>query len=257
MIKKFKNRKVLALVLAASLVLVPVTARAGVADIITFLTTITNTLKDGVGQVLNGIESIHTRIRDFQQRVLWPLTLIDQTKRLIGQMRGQLGGLAGQIHSIETSSATLLNPSQLESLLRSRNAGAINQVQPLFDRLYNGIPGVNDAPEPDRNLMDAGDAVAVGSLKTATVSDQASEQLLKVADGLEQQTPAAAPGSAPLLTVQAQVASLQGQVMLQRMLAAELRQEAIRLAQDNILRKRSAAAVRNLHNQMDQILTRP
>lgn len=257
MIKSFKNRKILALVLAASLTLIPVTARAGVADIITFLNTITNTLKDGVGQVLNGIESIHTRIRDFQQRVLWPLTLIDQTKRLIGQMRVQLGGLAGQIHSIETNSATLVNPSQLESLLRSRNAGAINQVQITFNRLYNTIPGANDAREPDRNVMDAADAVAVGSLKTAIVSDQASEQLLKVADGLEQQTVTAAPGSSPLLTVQAQVASLQSQAMLQRMLAAQLRQEATSLAQGNVFRKRSAAAVRNLHDQMDQILTRP
>jgi len=34
--KRFKNRKILALVLAASLVLAPMTARAGVADIITF-----------------------------------------------------------------------------------------------------------------------------------------------------------------------------------------------------------------------------
>src|SRR5437660_9130683 len=116
--KKFKNRKVLALVLAASLVLIPLRAQAGVGDIITFLTTITSTLKDGVGQVLNGIQSIHTRIREFQQRVLWSLTLIDQTKRLIGQMRGQLGGLAGQIHSIDMNSATLLTPAQLESLLR-------------------------------------------------------------------------------------------------------------------------------------------
>ena len=183
--KKFENRKVLALVLAASLVLIPLRAQAGVGDIITFLTTITNTLKDGVGQALNGIESIHTRIRDFQQRVLWPLTLIDQTKRLIGQMRGQLGGLAGQIHSIETNSATLIDPAQLESLLSSRKAGAINQVQLTFNRLYNTIPGANDAAEPDRYVMDTGNAMAVGSLKTAIVSDQASEQLLKVADGLE------------------------------------------------------------------------
>src|SRR5437762_1070303 len=162
--KKFENRKVLALVLGASLVLIPLRAQAGVGDIITFLTTITNTLKDGVGQVLNGIESIHNRIRDFRQRVLWPLNLIDQTKRFIGQMRGQLGGLAGQIHSIETNSATLIDPAQLESLLRSRKAGAIQQVQLAFNRLYNTIPGANDAREPDRNVMDAGDSVAMGSL---------------------------------------------------------------------------------------------
>ena len=66
--------------------------------------------------------------------------------------------------------------------------------------------------------------------------------MLSVADGLEQQAAAAAPGSAPMLTAQAQVANLQNQAMLQRMLAAELRQEATRLAHSNALRKRSAEA---------------
>jgi len=43
-------------------------------------------------------------------------------------------------------------------------------------------------------------AFALGALKTAAISDTASQQLLTVADGLEQQAAASAPGSAPSMT---------------------------------------------------------
>jgi hypothetical protein len=105
--------------------------------------------------------------------------------------------------------------------------------------------------------MDVDDSMAMGSLKTTVMSDQASEQMLRAADSLEQQSAVTAPGVAPLLTAQAQVANLQGQAFLQRMLAAELRQEAARLAHDNALVKRSAEANRDLRDHMRQILSRP
>jgi hypothetical protein len=104
--------------------------------------------------------------------------------------------------------------------------------------------------------MDVDDALALGALKTTTISDQASQRMLNVADGLEQQAALSAPGSASILTAQAQAANLQSQAMLQRMLAAELRQEAARLAHANALRKQSADANRTLRNNLQQILSR-
>jgi hypothetical protein len=45
--------------------------------------------------------------------------------------------------------------------------------------------------------------------------------------------------------------------MLQKMLAAELRQEAARLAHSNALRKQSVDATNDLRKRMQQILSRP
>ena len=98
--------------------------------------------------------------------------------------------------------------------------------------------------------------MATGSLKTALASDQITEQMLGVADQLEQQAGTASPGSAPLLTAQASIANLQNQAFLQRMLAAELRQEAARVAHDNAVLKRSAESTRSLRNGVQQILNR-
>jgi hypothetical protein len=244
---RFSGKRTLALCLICLMVLMPMAANAGVADIITLLTTITGTLRNGIGQVLSGIQSINTTVRNFEQQVVWPVTLINQTKAT---------SLAGQIHSIPTNSASLVNPKQLEALLRSRQSGNLGQISASYTQVYQALPQANQATAPQRNLMDVDDALALGALKTATASDQASQQMLNVADGLEQQAALSAPGSASILTAQAQAANLQNQAMLQRMLAAELRQEAARLAHANALRKQSAEANRTLRNNLQQILSR-
>jgi hypothetical protein len=253
---RFFKTKTTALCLVVLVVLMPMAANAGVQDIISLLTTITSTLQNGVGSVLSGIQSINTTVGNFEQQVVWPLTLINQTRAEISQVRAQFTSLASQIQSIPTNSATLVNPSHLEQLLRSQRAGNLGQISASYMQVYQALPQANQATVTQRNLMDVDDAFALGALKTATASDQASQQMLNVADGLEQQAAVSAPGSASILTAQAQAASLQNQAMLQKLLAAELRQEAARLAHANALRKQSADANRDLRNNMLQILSR-
>jgi hypothetical protein len=254
--KRFSGKRILALWLVCLLVLMPVAANAGVQDIISLLTTITSTLQNGVGQVLSGIQSINTTVRNFEQQVVWPITLINQTRAEVSQVRAQFSSLASQIQSIPTNSASLFNPSQLETLLRSQRASNLGQISTSYTQVYQALPQPNEAMPTQRNLMDMDDAFALGALKTATASDQASQQMLSVADGLEQQAAVSAPGSASILTAQAQAANLQNQAMLQKLLAAELRQEAARLAHANTLRKQSAGANKDLRNNLQQILSR-
>jgi hypothetical protein len=96
-----------ALCLISVMLLMPVAADAGVADIITLLNTIIGTLQNSVGEVLSGIQTINTTARNFEQQVVWPVTLINQTKAEVAQVRSQFTSLAGQIQSIPTNSANL------------------------------------------------------------------------------------------------------------------------------------------------------
>jgi hypothetical protein len=253
---RFLKKRILVFSVIALLVLTPVAANAGVQDILTLLTTITDTLQHGIGDVLGGIQSIHTAIRDFEQQVVWPVALINQARNEVLQVRAQFTSLAGQIESIPTNSATLVNPKQLETLLRSQQSANLGQMSASYTQVYQALPQANQTTTTQRNLMDVDDAMALGALKTATASDQASQQMLTVANGLEQQAAVSAPGSASVLTAQAQAANLQSQAMLQRMLASELRQEAARLAHANALRKQSADANRTLRSNFQQILSR-
>jgi hypothetical protein len=238
------------------MLLMPLAANAGIADILTLLNTITSTLENSIGAVLSGIQSLNATVRNFEEQVVWPVTLINQARAEVSQVRAQFTSLAGQIHSIPTNSATLVSPSHLEALLRSQQSRSLGQISASYVQVYQALPQANQATATQRTLMDVDDALALGALKTSTASDQASQQMLGVAEGIEQQAAEAAPGSAPLLTAQAQVANLENQAMLQRMLAAELRQEAATLAHANAMRKQSADANRTLRNNLQQILSR-
>jgi len=250
------KRRVLVLFVAGLLVSVPVAANAGITDIITLLTTITSTLQNAIGTVLSGIQSIRTTITQFEQEVVWPVALINQTKNEVAQVRSQFSTLAGQIENLPTSSATLINPKRLETLLRSQQTGNLRQINASYTQVFQALPPADQATATQRNLIDVDDAMALGALKTATASDQGSQQMLSVADSLEQEAATSAPGSAPIVTAQASAANLQNQAMLQRLLAVELRQEAARLAHANALRKQSAEANRQLRNNLLQVLSR-
>lgn len=251
------QKKIFSLLLLLGLLLVPFTARAQVTDIITLLSTIANTLQSAVGQVVAEIETVTGDIRQFQQQLVWPLALIDQTRQFVSQVRGQLGTLSGQIHSLSVSSASLAGPKQFETVLRSGQSSIVPQLQPNFVKVFGQVPGAADANVTERNLADVDDAVSQESLKSAVISDQSTEQMLAAANAMEQETAAAAPGSAPILAGQAEVANLESQALLQKLLAAELRQEAIRIAHENMLRKQSAVATKDLNNHLQQILNRP
>ena len=255
MIDKLSKKQALIVSLVLSLVLAPV-ARAGVSDIISLLNTITSTIRNGIGVALNGIQTIQNAERQLQQQVLWPVTVINQTKASVSQVRAQFTSLAQQVHSLATNSATLANPKQLELLLRGERTSNLGQVGGAFMNVYQPLPPAGDASPSTRNVMDVDDALATGSLKSAVISDQASEQLLGVADSIEQQTAASAPGSAPILTTQALAANLQSQAFLQRMLAAQLREEAAKLAHTNMLIKESSAATKDLNKSVQQILSK-
>jgi len=87
-------------------------------------------------------------------------------------------------------------------------------------------------------MMDMDDALGQENLKTTLIADQGADTILNTANQMESQVAVTTPGSNPYLSAQAQVANLRCQAYMQKMLAAELRQEAGRLAHDNALLKR-------------------
>jgi hypothetical protein len=238
-------------------VVAPVTARAGVTDIISLLNTIGSTIQSAIGQVLAEIQVLDASRRQLEQQLIWPLALINQTKSFVSRIRAQLGTGSTQIHSLKVNSATLLSPKQLETVLRSGQSASLPQLPPVFVRVFAELPAAKDAGTNERNLIDLDDAVAQEAFKTAIISDQSSEQMLRVADAVEQHTAAGAAGTASMMAGQAEIANLQSQALFQKLLAAELRQEAVRLAHSNTLLKQSAVATRDLSNHLQQILTRP
>ena len=55
---------------------------------------------------------------------------------------------AGRIQSLQVASATLPNPKQFESLLRSGQSSNASTMQVSFNRLYGSVPAPTDASLP-------------------------------------------------------------------------------------------------------------
>ena len=241
-----------------ALCLIPSTARAtGLGDIISLVKTITSTSQGAIGGALNESQNLDSVLTNFRQQTIWPLTAINRAKAFVTSTRGQYGPVMFGIVTIRNNSATLVPPSQLESLFRRGQSASIGQVQPAYSSVYGPVPTPTSAQPRQRNMMDMDDALAMGSLKTTVLSDQTTQGALRLADSIEQQSADTAPGSGPMLSTQSQVAELETQALMAKVLAAELRAEAAKLAHENALLKQSSATTRKLENQMMQVLSHP
>ena len=252
-----RSKRLLAVLLVA-VILAPTALRAqGVGDLLLLLHTITSTLQGPIGDALSEMRKVSAAVNNFRQQIIWPLALINQTRSFVSATRAHYTGLMSQIEGLKNNSATLALPMQLESMFRGAQSGSIGQIPSLYTQVYQPVALAGIAQPGQRNLMDIDDAMAMDSLKTSMVSDQTTQGMLTLADSLEQQAMTSAPGSASMVTAQARVADLVTQAQLAKMLAAQLRQEATKLAHQNATLKHSATTTQNLFNQIQQVLAHP
>jgi hypothetical protein len=252
------RRRVLALTLTGLLVVSlvsppPAQAQGGVLVAIQSVMKVINGV---INAALKAINSIRTAINKFYQKVVWPVALINQARTMATQMMGQYRSLMQNIFKLNLRSATLPNPIGLENVMRNHQTNDFASLTTSFGSTYGSVPTKTAASAADRTMMDMDDALAIDNLKTLKMSDAAGDLTLRAADGIETAASQAAPGSAPFLTATAVVASIQSQALTQKMLAAELRQEAARLAHENALRKHGSTMTGDVSTQILNLLKR-
>jgi hypothetical protein len=252
------RRQVLALTLTGVLVvaLVSPPAAQAQASLIGAIQSVLNVINGLIKTATNSINSVRTAISNFYQQVTWPVALINQAKAMVTQMIGQYRSLMQSIFNINLKSATLPNPVALENVMRNHQTNDFGGLTSAYGNTYGNLPTATAASPADRTMMDMDDALAVDNLKTLKESDASDDLTLQAANHIESAAGQAAPGSAPFLTATAVVASIQSQALTQKMLAAELRQEAARLAHDNALRKRGATTTGDVNTQILNLLQR-
>ena len=250
------SRKGTAVCILGAALLFPAAAHAGIGDILSIFQAITGTVSGVIAPALADMQAIEARVRQLEQQVVWPGALIAQARSSVRQLRAQFTTAVTEIRSFRLNSATLASPSQLEKLLRGSQSSQIDQSATSYRSVFQPLPSPQSATAAQRALVDMDDASALSALKAATASDAAGDRQLALADAMEQQSAGAAPGSAPLLAAQAQIAQLQSQAMLQRLLAVQLREEAALLAHDNALRKQGAASLEELRFNLLRLLNR-
>jgi hypothetical protein len=244
-------RRVVALtlvgVIALTVVAPPVRAQLGIPAVIAAATAVVNLINNVIGGLLNAVRgtigSINGVLSQFDnlwEQVVYPLQLINRARSLITSLIAQYRGILTALLQVNVSSAQLPNSVALESIMRDRNTGNFAHLTTAFGQTYGAIPQPNDAHPMERDLVDIDDAMALANLKTLKASDAMVDQMMAAANVIEDEGVNMAPGSAPYLAGAGMIASVKCQAMMQRMVAAAIRQEAARVAHDNTVRKRNA-----------------
>jgi hypothetical protein len=244
-------RRVTALILISIFVLTviapPTSAQLGVPVVVAAATAVVTLINDVIGGLLSAINGtiasingVLTQFQNLWRQVVYPVQLINQARGMVNSMIAQYRGLLSALLQMNVSSAQLSNPVALETIIRNRNAGDFGLLTNAFVQTYRPIPQASDAHPIERDLADIDDAMALANLKTLKASDAMVDQMMSAANIIEDEGVNMAPGSAPYLAGAGMIASVKSQAMMQRMIAAAVRQEAARVAHDNAVRKRNA-----------------
>ena len=240
-------------VLVSTLVIAPPFAQAQ-GGLVQAIQAVLNVINGVIHTALNAINTVRTAISNLYQNLIWPVQFINQARTQVQQMIGQYRNLMAGIVSIKLNSATLPTPQALENLMRDHQVNNFNTLTQSFGSTYGAIPTTTDASQADRDMSDMDDALTLDTLKTVKMSDDATDLEFQAADSIETSAGQAAPGSAPFLTASAVASSIRSQALTQKMLAAELRQEAAHIAHQNGFRKRGAAFSTQLRGLMINLL---
>jgi hypothetical protein len=232
---------------ALTMVAPPARAQIGIGAVIAAATAVVNLINNTIGGLLNAVRNtigaingVLTQFDRLWEQVIYPLNLINQARALVSSMSAQYRGLLTGLLRVNVASAQLPNGVALETIVRNRSTADYDQLTTAYSQTYRTIPQPTDASSMERDLADVDDAAALANLKTLKASDAMVDQMMNAANLIEDEGVNMAPGSAPYLAGAGMIASVKSQAMMQRMIAAAIRQEAARVAHDNTVRKRNA-----------------
>jgi len=243
MVSANSSRRVLAVtvagILVSTMLFAPPLAEAQ-GGLVQAIQAVLNVINGMLKSALTAINTARTAMNALYQNFVWPVQLINQARAQVTQMINQYRALMAGILNMNLSSATLPTPQSLEATMRDHRVNNFNSLTQSFGNTYGAIPTAVDASQADSDMSDMDDALTLDSLKTLKSSDNATDLELQAANSIENSATQAAPGSAPFMTASAVASSIRSQALTQKMLAAELRQEAAHIAHQNGFRKRGA-----------------
>lgn len=250
---RWKRRLGIAVMILATTFALPT---LGHGQFLSVFDSIFSSIQSDIGGSLSSVNQIMQQVTKLYQTTVAPLAALNQARGFVANSISSFRNPMNQIFNAPFTSAVTPGPQQFESILHSRLTTQIPSLQTSFTTNYGAIPQANTALPQDRVMMDMDDALGQQNLKTTLVADQGQDVILQTANQMENQVAVSTPGSNPYLTAQAQVANLRCQAYMQMMIAAELRQEAGRIAHDNALVKRRTTMTGGVNSLITGTLTR-
>ena len=225
-----------------------------IAAILAGLKEVDSTLNSAVASPLRMINQIEQQEQQFQREVLYPVAAIDSARQMATSFSSSFLSFR-QLGSMNISSAQLPYPQQLEQQMLSANPNDIGSIGSAYQNVFSPLPPQTAVPQNIAYQVDMGDAQAQDALKKAIELDAFAAREMEVAQKLNQQIAASAPGTAPMLDAEASAWVVQANAYTQMGMAELLRVNSANLSNRGGALKDSTTQMQNLNQRMLQILS--
>ena len=225
-----------------------------IAAILAGLKEVNNTLTSAVASPLKLIDKVEQEEQQFQQQVLYPIAAIDSARQMATNFSSSFLSFR-QLGSMNIASAQLPYPQQLERQMLSADPNDIGTIGSAYQNVFAPLPAQPAVPQNIAYQIDMGDAQAQDALKKAIELDAFAAREMEVAQKLNQQIAASAPGTAPMLDAEASAWVVQANAYTQMGMAELLRVNSANLSNRGGALKDSTTQMQNLNQRMLQILS--
>ena len=224
------------------------------AAILAGLKEVNNTLTSAVASPLKLIDKVEQEEQQFQQQVLYPIAAIDSARQMATNFSNSFLSFR-QLASVNIASAQLPYPQQLERQMLSADPNDIGTIGSAYQNVFAPLPAQTAVPQNIAYQIDMGDAQAQDALKKAIELDAFAAREMEVAQKLNQQIAASAPGTAPMLDAEASAWVVQANAYTQMGMAELLRVNSANLSNRGGALKDSTTQMQNLNQRMLEILS--
>ena len=225
-----------------------------IAAILAGLKAVNNTLTSAVASPLKLIDKVEQEEQQFQQQVLYPIAAIDSARQMATNFSSSFLSFR-QLASVNIASAQLPYPQQLERQMLSADPNDIGTIGSAYQNVFSPLPPQTAVPQNIAYQIDMGDAQAQDALKKAIELDAFAAREMEVAQKLNQQIAASAPGTAPMLDAEASAWVVQANAYTQMGMAELLRVNSANLSNRGGALKDSTTQMQNLNQRILQTLT--
>ena len=167
---------------------------------------------------------------NFMSNNVYPASLVNQSHLSITSVTASFRPWMARVLALPTNSATMASTSQLESFTRGGTSMNTNQISPSFKVVYGTTIPTKGAAPFVQTASDMSDAQAVDVFSLTSSTDQGANMLIAQAHQIEDAAATVSPGNAAHEALQAKALELYSAAVRHRLLAANLRMEAVDLA---------------------------
>jgi hypothetical protein len=204
-------------------------AQHAYADIFSAFADCFNTVTK-LGGFASDIDGTSKQQAQFLTSTIYPQSLIDQAHASISTAVSTYRPWMTSVMALPTNSATAITSQQLESAVRGGNSVLPAQLQSSFQTTY-GVPIATTGAAPfTQTVTDMSDSQALDAFSLTSASDSTANTLISQSHTIEDAGASVAPGNADHAVLQAKVLELQSAAIRHKLLAANLRLEAVALA---------------------------